>query len=216
MPTALTPYMVWIKLIAILALVAAIFGFGYHYGSLITQGKADTKYAALQSDYDHDKQVWADTKTHMAADALKALQEHDAANAVKEKADQDKIASLTTKYQTALKEVNHAKQAALDVDTRPLAPGGADGLWVDVDTNTCAGYPDGRSLVPQAGGVGPLPDRLQCRLSASTARQLDEEAAAANEVVAHYNECVGHLGVATETDPSQTTTTKVDDQGATK
>jgi len=221
-PTPLTPYTFWIKLVGVLIVIAAIAGGGYWIGSNVahaTDAKAlhdmQDQRDKVQKAWDADKVVWADTKTRMAVAAAAALKAHDDANNAKEAADQLKIASLTTKYQQALKDVQNAKATAIARDTHP-APGSDDGLWVDVDTDTCAGYPDGRRLVSQAGGVGPLADRLQCRLSASTAQRLDEEAAAANEVVAHYNECVGHLGVATQDDPLQKTTITTDTQGATQ
>jgi hypothetical protein len=214
-PTALTPYMVWIKLIGILILIAALFGAGYHYGSLVTHSADTIALNKLQKQYDDDKQVWADTKTRMAADALAIQTARDNANAAKEAADQQKIQTLTVKYQTTLKEVQNAKQAALATVDHPR-PGTDDGLWVDVDTNTCASDPDGRDLVSQTRNGGQFADIQQCRLSTGTAEWLVEEAAKANSVVAQYNECVGSVQVTTAPDASQQTTTTVDNQGAAK
>jgi len=214
-PTPLTPYMVWIKLIAILALVAALFGAGYHYGSLVTHSADTVALNKLQKQYDDDKQVWADTKTRMAADASAALIAHDNENAAKQAADQQKIATITTKYQTALKEVQNAKQTALAHIDHPVA-GTADGLWVLVDSDTCTSDPDGRSLLSQATSPGRFADRQQCRLSSTTADWLVQEAASANEVVAKLNSCVGQIGVATAPSAADTTTVTTGTQQGTK
>ena len=215
MPTALTPYMVWIKLIAILLICAALFGAGYHYGSLVTHSKDTVALNALQKQYNDDKLVWADTKTRMAADASAALIAHDNANAIKEASDQVKIATITTKYQTALKEVQNAKQTALAHIDHPVA-GSTDGLWVYVDSDTCTSDPDGRSLMSQAASGGRFADHQQCRLSTSTADFLVQEAASANEVVAKLNSCVGQIGVATAPSDANKTTVTTDDQGVKK
>jgi len=205
------PYLIWIKIIAVLALVAAIFGAGYHFGSTYTEAKDQKTLSALQKKYDDDKAMWEATKARMATDAIRAIEDRDRQNAAELADKQSKIETLTTKYQSALKEVQDAKQALLTRVTHPAA-GTDDGLWVDVDSDTCASNPDGDSLVSQAARGGHFAPVQQCRLSASTASRLVEEAAQANQVVKNYNHALDEIKVLTTPSKSETISTAVDKQ----
>lgn len=209
--TGLQPYLLWIKILAVLALVATVFGFGYEYGSTVTKNKDNVALAALQKQYTDAQKTWDETKTKMAIDAENVLVAHDQANAAKELEDQQKIQTVTTQYQSALKEIQNAKQAALTLVDDPK-PNTDDGLWVYVDTSTCTSDPDGRSLVSQASANGHFAANQQCRLSPRTADFLVEEAASSNQVVASLNSCVGQLQVATTPSAATETTTVTDSQ----
>lgn len=223
--TALTagiqPYLFWIKVIALFALVAAIAAGGYHLGSTSAHASDAKdlaaqveKTTALQKQYDAEKLVWADTKTRMAADAQTVLANRDRQNEAELATKQSQINSLIAKNQSAIKEIQNAKQAALTINAHPVSSADpvTDGLWVDVDSTSCSGNPDGGSLVSQAAAGGHLASSQRCRLSQSTADRLVEDAATATEVVRAYNTCVGEVKVLTQPSTSQVTTTLVDTQ----
>jgi len=107
------PYLIWIKIIGVLLIVAAIFGGGYKTGSMLAHAEDGKALSALQKEYDGAKVVWSDTKTRMAADAAQVLADRDKANAAELAAKQTQIDSLIAKNQAAIKEIQNAKQAAL-------------------------------------------------------------------------------------------------------
>lgn len=205
------PYLIWIKIIAVLALVAALFGAGYHVGSTYAHAEDQKALSALQAQFDAAKVQWEATKARMATDAIRAIEDRDRQNQAETATKQTRIDDLTTKYQAALKEVHDAKQAVLNRVTHPAA-GTDDGLWVDVDSDTCASDPDGDSLVSQAAHGGHFAPVQQCRLSASTASRLVEEASQANEVVKNYNHALDEIKVLTTPSKSESISTSVDKQ----
>jgi len=156
--------------------------------------------------------VWSDTKTRMAADAAQVLADRDKANAAELAAKQTQIDSLIAKNQAAIKEIQNAKQAALQHNAHPTvtADPATDGLWVDVTTDSCTGNPDGSGLLSQAAAGRPLDSSYRCRLHQATADRLVEAAAKASEVAQQLNNCVAEVKVFTLPSISDVTTIRTD------
>lgn len=224
--TSLVPYTAWIKVIAVLAIVAAIFGFGCKVGSdhehVKMQSQVDKvsqELASVKDQWAKDKIQWTTTLAKQADDAIRTLQATEKRNADELKSKQDQIDAANSKSQQAQK-VNDAKvQTLLDRIAHPVAAGtasaadlGADGLWVDADSATCTSDQDGSSLVSQAAAARSISGPYRCRLSESTADRLVKFAAEANEVVRKLNLCVSSLEIDEKTTASQSTTTVTDNQ----
>lgn len=198
----LSPYLLWIKLGLIVALIGGVFFGGYHMGHNRGTEEGDVRVAKVQHDFDTAQKAWADEKTVAASQAIAALKNAERENDAKEAAAQHQIDAITIRYQSATKELENARNKVLAQATHhsdPAVPAlPSDGLWVDTEVGSCTANSDGDHSVPQAtqGGRGVATQR--CRLSDQTATRLVDFAADANAIVLKYNECVGSLRTAVD------------------
>jgi len=219
-----TPYVAWIKLAAVLALLGGVAFGGYRYGSA-TQADEDQKslnkvqaeLVAERAAHDADKLTWSNTVASMNADAAKKLAAAQEAADKQAQIQQKKLDDANVKFNQAQKALTDEHQKALDLVVHPFSSADpvTDGMWVDTDSATCytAGDSDNHHSLSQAALGAASASVLRCRLSPSTASRLIESAADANRVVANLNLCWSTLKAASEVEvPKESVST--DDQKA--
>jgi hypothetical protein len=220
-PSSLVPYSFWVKLIGALLIIGAIAGGGYKIGSATAHNTDNKGYQdlqnkmnTLQKQYDNDKVSWQKTIAQANTDAATAIIAKDKQNKADLDAKNAQIVVLQGKYQTTLKEVQNAKQAAIHNVVNPVvsADPATDGMWVDVDTTTCTNNnPNSNSTVSQPPSSGSQSiGTNRCRLSEGTAERLIDHAAEANEIVAKLNQCSVSLKTVIQPSDSQKTEVTVD------
>ena len=156
-PTPLTPYMIWIKVAAVAAVLLLAGYSGYHLRDLSARSEiADVKLQAKNQVEAKQQEIDA-MLLQIQTDKAKI----EAKVRVQEEEHTKEIALISGQYQKRIKDLQDEKaRTGISINT--------DGLWLDVDLTTCRKY--NASPGPGTGIRDGATSR--CRLSSQTTSAL--------------------------------------------
>lgn len=191
-----SPYFIYAKVGALIALVLGSLWVGHHFGAASGEIRA-TKAEAELSEL---KATHAEEMTILQGKSMELVTAKVAENSARFKVETTKLKEANAAYQKQLKEMEAARSSALRI---AVVPDG--GMWMDVDAQTCTGpsgsYGDGNATEGEVTYDLRGPTTRRCRLSRSSAEFLVALASEADQIAGQFNLCRSEIRVVNAQDP---------------
>jgi len=186
----LEPYLLYIKLF----LVAAVLGCAGYGGYRVGVERTTQKWDADKAQFAKERADWALEKAALNAEAATKLETAVTQAQKKQVEQQRKFDAATKVYDAKIKELQDEKNRTL-VLVDDLSPDG--GLWIDATDCTggqdSVGKGDLYTLSRSGGSATGAPATVRCRLPHSVAAALVEIASTADTRTALLNQCIADL-----------------------